>query len=293
MDATYPRYSHQDSSPRSQHALLVPLSYPIQQSNPEAKYFSYQDTRDSRQPQPPSPTYSYPDEILPTTPDDGAGYNPVAIAFSDSQYESSPMPESGMASYLATSLYECSPPPEPGMASYFPTSQYEYKLLPESGMPSHPHTFQSLDPRTLSSRKAQGFSQPQSLDVPRANRGRYYSDSESGSDASSPGLLVKQERARSTSIRSSGSRIGASAQTKTIVATTKIRDASKRRRSHPAKVICQTCHNDFTTTFALSRHIVSHTGRRDFPCTKTGCPSRFSTDSGRTRHERSPTLHRS
>ncbi|KZP03633.1 hypothetical protein FIBSPDRAFT_686824, partial [Athelia psychrophila] len=45
------------------------------------------------------------------------------------------------------------------------------------------------------------------------------------------------------------------------------------------------CNNDFTTTFALARHAVSHTGQRAFPCTKSGCDSRFSTDSGRVRHE--------
>lgn len=83
------------------------------------------------------------------------------------------------------------------------------------------------------------------------------------------------------------------AQAKTVVATAKIRQASQRRRSHPAKVVCKICHNDFTTTFALARHMASHTGQRAFPCTKEGCSSRFSTDSGRTRHERSPTLHKS
>lgn len=119
----------------------------------------------------------------------------------------------------------------------------------------------------------------------------YYPSSESGSDASIPSLQVKQEPTRSMSAWSPSPRTSTPAA-KDIVATAKIREASQRRRCHPAKVICKICHNDFTTTFALSRHAVSHTGQRAFPCTKRGCTSRFSTDSGRVRHERSPTLHK-
>lgn len=85
---------------------------------------------------------------------------------------------------------------------------------------------------------------------------------------------------------------GASPSPKILVATTKIREASKNRRTHSAKVICSICHNDFTTTFARDRHMISHTTRRDYPCTKSGCNQRFSTDSGRKRHEKSPTLHK-
>ena len=79
---------------------------------------------------------------------------------------------------------------------------------------------------------------------------------------------------------------------RTSVATDKIREASYRRRTYSASIYCPICGDDFTTAFARDRHLVSHTGRRDFPCTMRGCRQRFSTDSGRKRHERSPTLHR-
>ena len=79
---------------------------------------------------------------------------------------------------------------------------------------------------------------------------------------------------------------------KIIVATPKIRAAASGRRIHPARLYCAICSHDFTTTFARDRHMISHSGRRDFPCTKPGCKQKFSTDSGRKRHEKSPTLHK-
>ncbi|KZP03924.1 hypothetical protein FIBSPDRAFT_904659 [Athelia psychrophila] len=80
---------------------------------------------------------------------------------------------------------------------------------------------------------------------------------------------------------------------KKVVATPKIRRASRGRRIHAGSVICKLCGDDFTTAFARDRHMVSHTGRRDFPCTMMGCRQRFLTASGRKRHEMSPTLHKS
>lgn len=171
-------------------------------------------------------------------------------------------------------MYDTSSTLESGISA-FHLSQQEQSKDPYP----FPHThIDNLDPRC------------HHLNVPRtANSTRYYyPSSDSGSDASSSSLQVKQE----PTTWSPGPRTSAPAA-KDIVATPKIREASQRRRCHPAKVICKICNNDFTTTFALARHVVSHTGQRAYPCTKSGCTSRFATDSGRVRHERSPTLHKS
>lgn len=111
----------------------------------------------------------------------------------------------------------------------------------------------------------------------------YESDGSSGSSGSS-GSPVKLESDMSDHSWEEG---------KKVVATPKIRIASRGRRIHAGNVVCQLCGDDFTTAFARDRHMVSHTGRRDFPCTMTGCHQRFSTTSGRKRHENSPTLHKS
>ncbi|KZP32558.1 hypothetical protein FIBSPDRAFT_1036711 [Athelia psychrophila] len=256
QDKAREKQVQQDPRSSTPHILLDPQFPPIQYSNPEAEYWSSRDSRGFRQPQAPGPTDSYLNETLQTTPVDGAGYNLVAIAAPPCRYDYSSLPKASI---------------------------HGYPTLPNTYLPY------SLDPRTPPN--VQGFLQTQFLSADN-NRGRYFSFSESGSDVSSLGLSVKQEPGRSVSTWSPAPRTDATAQAKAIVATSEIRMASQRRRCHPAKVFCKICHNNFSTTFALARHAVSHTGQRAFPCTKSGCPSRFSTDSGRVRHERSSTLHK-
>ncbi|KAF7976948.1 hypothetical protein HWV62_4998 [Athelia sp. TMB] len=118
-----------------------------------------------------------------------------------------------------------------------------------------------------------------------------YSESDSGMSSSSspPDRILLGPDGNSRSHRRDSS---AQTKKKVIVATEKIRAAASSRRIHPARLYCAICNHDFTTTFARARHMISHSGRRDFPCTKRGCKQSFSTDSGRKRHEKSPTLHK-
>ena len=99
------------------------------------------------------------------------------------------------------------------------------------------------------------------------------------------------------------------------VTTPKIRQASSIRRKYPAKIQCDVswCEDTFTTNFAKDRmsfhiilcigdtyltgslmigHMKSHSGEKAYACTFIGCDKRFTTDSGRKRHEKSTTLHK-
>lgn len=184
--------------------------------------------------------------------------------------------------------------------AFNPDSHFQYgqqsRAYPSgsTAYPSH------LDPRYLSPRAAvQHMPQEQTYPAVYSNTEhqpyshRYYQDSDSEISIGAPARREPSGPASNANAfgHSGGHHVRMWAE-RTTVATDKIREASYRRRTYSASIYCPICGDDFTTAFARDRHLVSHTGRRDFPCTIKGCRQRFSTDSGRKRHERSPTLHR-
>lgn len=231
--------------------------------NPDSQYFSYGDASSSSD-------HSALEEDFPPTPTRSTAYDSISIS-APYPYDDGSMLDSRLAAYhphpqeQAKEFYLCG-------SSYIP--------------PNYSPTSSSSPPNTDYSPQNQRY-----LDDTYATDGRYRSYSASSSAADlSYGVPAKKEQVNYEIPRGrySGSR---EARMKRV-ATQKIVDASKRRRNHPAKFSCDICNNDFTTTFALGRHKISHSGQRNYPCQKSGCNKRFFTDSGRARHEKSPTLHK-
>ncbi|KAF7970575.1 hypothetical protein HWV62_23685 [Athelia sp. TMB] len=240
----------------------MPISHdlpPIFHHGVEPQHFTVSADYQLRKSPPSSPDYSSAEDNFPTTPrsSHGGGYNDThSYTYNGQSVES--WVEPNIRNHPSSNHAQLAPPSFP------------------------PHCFSPSSPYSDLGESRQGYS----------------SDSEYGSDATS-GSAIKREQAGYEGLLDQWP-IGTSDSfgqrfipKKKVVATTKIIEAASNRRIHSARVLCNVCGDNFTTTFARDRHMVSHTGRRAFPCTKKGCHQKFSTDSGRKRHEKSPTLHKS
>lgn len=220
-----------------------------------------------------SPDYSSHHNDPSTAPRDREGYSSDATPNIYFRHENRSLA-------LDSDMFGMRPQPQfdskyPFVNTLAPPNLHPGLLSPRSVIQaSHQHTRRGIHPNT------DDLAYPYHLDF--------------GSDISSsfPSAPSIQQPASSTSASGPSSGIIPRTDGRSFVATTKIREAATRRRMHAASAICKICHSDFTTAYALNRHMISHTGRRDFPCAKEGCQQSFSTDSGRKRHEKSPTLHK-
>ncbi|KAJ3811021.1 hypothetical protein F5876DRAFT_9677, partial [Lentinula aff. lateritia] len=68
------------------------------------------------------------------------------------------------------------------------------------------------------------------------------------------------------------------------VASTKVTEASNRRRKLSPRFRCFVCHADFTAKHNLQFHENSHKGKKPYTCRY--CGSSFTVPRSRVRHER-------
>ena len=187
----------------------------------------------------------------------------------------------------------------------------------------HKHSHSTEDTQAILGHTIQRTAAPglRARSVPTSRQSSPYSYSGSGSNQNSPSAASNKLLRGGVNFPSGNNTPPSPTDSELIghrraVTTPKIRQASSIRRKYPANVQCDVawCEDTFTTNFAKDRmsshiiisclgdiyltggltigHMKSHSGQKDHPCTIPGCDKRFTTDSGRKRHERSTTLHK-